>query len=202
MIETVGIILGFLGIIFAFETPRSKFLAIFRRFSNTATEPSPIVPSRPPAPSSPIYGATQSGRQPFFIREPYKAITDAQQEAQQSTKLIFLVIYDQDHPSQSKLYYSLGCFLDYFTTKRLVDDHFVAALVPLSAAGARELVPQDDPLENALWVVLNANGEIVRRESVYANADEGLKRVRAVVGGLANAKSSFKPLGNGPTNVD
>ncbi len=77
--------------------------------------------------------------------------------------------------------------MDYFTTKKLVDDHFVSALVPLSSSGAKDLVPQHDPLENALWVVLNANGEILRREGVYANPDEGLKRVRAVIGSVGNA---------------
>ncbi len=187
MIETLGIILALLSIIFAFETPRRRFLAIFRRANSQTAKPSPRVLPQASVSSDPIYGATQSGRYPFFIREPYKEISDALREARQSAKLVFLVIYDQDHPSQSKLYYSLGCFLDYFTTKKLVDDHFIPALVPLSAAGARDLVPQDDPLENALWVVLDTGGEIIRRESVYANADEGLKRVRSVIGSIANA---------------
>ncbi|MDI5934682.1 hypothetical protein [Halomonas kalidii] len=188
MIEIIAIVLALVGILFAFETPRRKFLSIFGAATAKVTPP-PARPSslRETVPRAPVFGATQSGRHPFFIREPHNTITGAQKEARESAKLVFLVIYDQDHPSQSKLYYSLGCFLDYFTTKKLVDDHFVSALVPLSSSGARDLVPQDDPLENALWVVLGTDGQILRRESVYANPDEGLQRVRAVIGGAANA---------------
>jgi hypothetical protein len=36
-------------------------------------------------------------------------------------------------------------------------------------------------LELCLWVVLNSAGEILRREGVYADADEGMKRVREVI---------------------
>ena len=188
MIETLGLVLALVGILFAFETPRRKFLSIFGRSTAKVTPPpSSRSTAATAVPRGPVFGATQSGRQPFFIREPHETILSALQEAKKSAKPVFLVIYDEDHPSQSKLYYSLGCFLDYFTTKKLVDDHFVSALVPLSSSGAKDLVPQDDPLENALWVVLSANGEILRREGVYANPDEGLKRVRAVIGSVGNA---------------
>lgn len=187
MIETLGLVLAIVGIIFAFETPRHKFLSLFSGPKAEGTSLPPRFSVGENAPQNPLFGATQSGRQPFFIREPHRTIPGALQESRESEKPIFLVIYDQDHPSQSKLYYSLGYFLDYFTTKKLVDDHFVAALVPLSSSGAKDLVPQDDPLENALWVVLNTDGKILRREGVYANPDEGLKRVRAVIGSLANA---------------
>lgn len=186
MIESLGLVLGLVGVLFAFETPRRKFLSMF---SSTTAKSTPLPPRSSvgqAAPLSPFYGATQSGRQPFFIREPHETISGALQEARESAKPIFLVIYDQDHPSQSKLYYSLGCFLDYFTTKKLVNDHFVSALVPLSSSGAKDLVPQDDPLENALWVVLSSEGKILLREGVYANPDEGLKRVRSVIGSIAN----------------
>lgn len=186
MIETLGLVLALVGIVFAFETPRRKFLSMFGGSTAKVTPLPSCSPVGEAVPRDPIFGATQSGRHPFFIREPHKTISSALREAKKSAKPIFLVIYDQDHPSQSKLYYSLGCFLDYFTTKKLVDDHFVSALVPLSSSGAKDLVPQDDPLENALWVVLGKDGEILRRESVYANPDEGLKRVRAVIGSAAN----------------
>ena len=179
MIETVAILLAVLGIVFAFETPRRKFLSLFGHHAIRTKPQNSSV--RVSVPQPPVHGATQSGRHPFFIREPYATIPDAQEKARKTGKPIFLVIYDQEHPTLSKLYYSLGCFLDYFTTKKLVDDHFVSALVPVSSIGARDLVPPDDPLEKALWVVLNAKGEVIKREGVYANPDEGLKRVRQVI---------------------
>ena len=187
MVEIVAIVLTVVGILFAFETPRRKFLSIFGATTAKVTPPPRSSSLKETAPVAPVFGATQSGRHPFFIREPHNTISSALKDARKSAKMVFLVIYDQDHPTQSKLYYSLGCFLDYFTTKKLVDDHFVSALVPVSSPGARDLVQQDDPLENSLWVVLGTDGEIIRRESVYANADEGLKRVRTVIGRTANA---------------
>lgn len=186
MMETFGIVLALVGIVFAFETPRRRFLSIFGGSTAKVTPPTSTSVLRETAPRDSVFGAMHSGRHPFFIREPHKSISEALQDAKKSAKPLFLVIYDQDHPSQSKLYYALGCFLEYFTTKKLVDDHFVFALVPLSSPGAKDLVPLDDPLESALWVVLSADGEILQRESVYANPDEGLKRVRTIIGSAAN----------------
>ena len=128
-----------------------------------------------------VFGAIESGREPFFISEPKHDVKSAKSEALNTGKLIFLVIYNEDHPTKSKLYYSLGCFMDYFTTKKLVDDHFVSALVSSKNEDAAALVPSDDPLENCLWVVLDSSEEILVREGVYANPDEGLKRVRKVI---------------------
>lgn len=71
--------------------------------------------------------------------------------------------------------------MEYHTTKKLVDRSFVAVVVPNLTPEIIALVPADDPLENCLWVVMQPNGEIIRREGVYANADEGMKRVRAVI---------------------
>jgi hypothetical protein len=42
-------------------------------------------------------------------------------------------------------------------------------------------VPEDDPLESCLWVVLDLSSSIIRRERIYANPDEGMKRVREVI---------------------
>ncbi len=95
--------------------------------------------------------------------------------------MVFVVVYDPEHPTRSKLDYSLGYFMEYQTTKRLVDQHFVAAVGPSSDPAFGALVPEDDPLELCLWVVTTSNGEILRSEGVYANPNEGMKRVRAVI---------------------
>ena len=94
---------------------------------------------------------------------------------------MFAVIYDEKHPKQSKLNFSLGYFMEYHTTKKLVDEYFVTVLLKASDKEANKLIPEDDPLENCLWVVMKADGQIIRREGVYANPDEGLKRVREVI---------------------
>ena len=71
--------------------------------------------------------------------------------------------------------------MEYHTTKKLLDEYFIPAVVKDSNEKAAALVPSDDPLENCLWVVLTPAGEVIKHESVYANPDEGLKRVRAVI---------------------
>jgi hypothetical protein len=133
-------------------------------------------------------GTSTSGGNPFFIEEPKHTLREAVDTSRTTGKPIFLVIYDENHPSKSKLYYSLGYFMEYHTTKKLVMDHFIPALVPKSDRDAAALIPLDDPLENCLWVVLNHDGSIIRREGVYANPDEGLNRVRGVVRELGAAQ--------------
>lgn len=194
MIELVGLLLAILGIVFAFETPRQKFVNFFGGRAKTPhSHQTPTPQTVAHGPAAATSGATQSGRSPFFISEPLLSLQEARDESRKTGKPLFLVIYDDEHPSKSKLDYSLGCFLDYFATKKLLEQHFVCALLPVSARDAREYVPDDDPLENALLVVTSAAGEVLRREGVYANPDEGLKRVRAVIAQLADASQETPP---------
>jgi hypothetical protein len=117
----------------------------------------------------------------FFLRKPHSILDEALKEAKQRGLLLFVVIYDPEHPSHSKLDHALGYFMEYQTTKRLVDQHFVPVVGRSDDPAFSALVPEDDPLELCLWVVLDGDGNIVRREGVYANPDEGMKRVRAMI---------------------
>jgi putative GTP pyrophosphokinase len=116
--------------------------------------------------------------QTFFIREPYFNLTQAKNESKATNKPVFAVIYDEKHPLNSRLEYSLGYFMEYQTTKKIVDEYFIACLVSTSTSEAKLLIPDDDPLENCRLVILSPNEEILLSEGVYANPDEGLKRVR------------------------
>ena len=120
-------------------------------------------------------------RNKFFLRRPHDRLDQGLAEAKARNVLAFVVIYDPAHPSHSKLDYALGCFTEYQTTKRLVDQHFVPIIGPSDDPMFSSLVPEDDPLELCLWVVLDGNGKVLRREGVYANPDEGMKRVRSVI---------------------
>lgn len=131
-------------------------------------------------PSSPSTDPQNSANR-FFLRSPHDDLKSAQAEAAERGAMVFIVVYDPDHPTRSKLEFSLGYFMEYQTTKRLVDQHFVAVVGPSNDPALGALVPEDNPLELCLWVVLAPGGEILRREGVYANSDEGMKRVRAVV---------------------
>lgn len=117
----------------------------------------------------------------FFLTPPVPTYSQAIVKANTLNKHVFMVIYDPSHPRKSKLSYSLGYFLEYQTTRNLVEEYFVTALVPNTDESAAKLVPNDDPLENCRWVVLDKNGNVIRSEGVYANPEEGLKRTREVV---------------------
>ncbi len=117
----------------------------------------------------------------FFQGHYVTSLQEALATSKESNRPLFMVIYDSKHPKRSKLDHSLGHFLEYNTTKKLVQDNFVQALIDVHSEGARQFLPADDPLEKALWVVLAPNGEILHREGVYANPDEGLKRTRGAI---------------------
>ena len=86
-------------------------------------------------------------RNKFFLREPHTKLDVALEEAKGRDLLLFVVIYDPLHPSHSKLDFSLGYFMEYQTTKRLVDQHFVPVIGASSDPDFLSLVPKDDPLE-------------------------------------------------------
>ena len=120
----------------------------------------------------------------FFMGKVFSSLTEAVTVSTAEQEPIFAVIYDSKHRYQSKLNRSLGLFLEYETTKALIRDNFVQALLDVHSPGVRQYVPNDDPLENCLLVVLRPDGEIVRREGVYANPDEGLARTQSILQGL------------------
>ncbi|GFE61704.1 hypothetical protein [Geobacter sp. AOG2] len=114
----------------------------------------------------------------YFTGKVYYELENASNAAQQQTKPLFIVIYDNNKMTRSKLDHSLGYFLEYETTKDLVNNNFIQVLGEAADPNFSKLVPEDDPLENCLLVIMSPNGYILRREGVYANPDEGLKRVR------------------------
>lgn len=160
------------------ENPRGRVLAArymprsFNRWMQASQ--AAAFPSRP-APD-PHHSANR-----FFLRPPHDDLDVARAEAAERGLPVFAVVFDAEHPTLSKLEFSLGYFMEYQTTKRIVDQHFVAAVGPSSDPAFGALVPSDDPLELARLVAFKPDGEIIRSEGVYANPDEGMKRVRAMV---------------------
>ena len=117
----------------------------------------------------------------LFLRQPEGDIAEAIKKAASMNKLVFMVIFDPHHPTKSNLAYALGHFLQYQTTRKLVDQSFVCCMVPASNDTAKALIPVEDALDNCRWVVLNIEGDILRSESLYASPDEGLARIRKVI---------------------
>lgn len=159
------------------DSPRGRILAA--RYT-PRTFNSWIHVSQAASTASPFSDPQRSTNR-FFLRAPHDSLEAAKAEAAERGALVFAVIFDAEHPSHSKLDFSLGYFLEYQTTKRLVDQHFVAVVGASNEPSLGALVPENDPLENCLWVVITPEGAILRREGVYANPDEGMRRVREVL---------------------
>ena len=117
----------------------------------------------------------------FFKGKVLSDIKQAKQLSKKQNKPIFIVIYDKSHPTLSKLDHSLGYFMEYETTKRLVHENFIQVLTDSETPGAKELIPVDNPLEKCLLTVISPYNTILRQEGVYANPDEGLKRVKEII---------------------
>jgi hypothetical protein len=114
----------------------------------------------------------------FFIGATLVNYNEAIEIAKKEKKGVFLVIYDKEHSTRSNLDYSLGYFTNYEMTKRLINQYFIQVIVPSSDPDASKLIPEDYHMENCLLVVIDTKNKVIRKEGVYANPDEGLKRVR------------------------
>ena len=121
----------------------------------------------------------------FFRAIPFSTLADALVEAKRRDRPVFAVVYDQSSSTLSKLDNALGYFMEYASTKDLVDGNFVVALV--ATTEATHLVTSS-PLELARWFLLDKNGSILDQRDVYANPDEGLNTVRRLVS--SNGKRS------------
>ncbi len=114
----------------------------------------------------------------FFKATPLASLRQAMAEATRLNKRVLAVLYDDKHRQLSKLDYSLGYFMEYEATKAEVHENFVVAILPVSEA--KHLVPTGT-LETARWFLLDKHGSILAQQDVYANPDEGLKTVKALV---------------------
>jgi len=114
---------------------------------------------------------------PFFKGKVFDNLASAKLESEKLNKPIFMVIFDGNHPKKSRIDWALGYFMEYDTTKKLVSDNFIQVIVDCTKENVRKYIPEDKPLETCLLVILNKD-DIIRQETVYANMDEGMKRVR------------------------
>lgn len=117
----------------------------------------------------------------FFIGATLTSLSDALITARQENKGLFIVIYDPEHSTNSQLDYCLGYFSEYQITKRLINQNFVQAIVSSSSTDTQRYTPQNYHMEKCLLVVLDRRQQIISQEEVYANPDEGLKRVRQCI---------------------
>ncbi|WP_248320110.1 serine/threonine-protein kinase [Caballeronia sp. Sq4a] len=117
----------------------------------------------------------------YFKSPPFSNLSDAKESSSRSGKPTFIVVFNDHHPTKSKLDHTLGYFMEYQTTKDLVEHNFEVALIAAEPSHYPDLVHFDDPLEKPRWVVLAPDGTKLISETLYGNPDEGLKRIRAVL---------------------
>lgn len=117
---------------------------------------------------------------PFFKGKVFDNLASAKLESEKLNKPIFMVIFNGNHPNRSRIDWALGYFMEYDTTKKLVSDNFIQVIVDSTKENVSKYIPEDEPLETCLLVILNKD-DIIRQETVYANMDEGMKRVRETI---------------------
>lgn len=214
--ETIGLVatlLGGLSAIFYFWDKIAAFyereravrrqiknesgLGVALSFTNAAK---PADRKEPPLDAGEIWGATQSGRTPFFINVPFTDLALAKRESERSGKKLLLVVYDAEHSRQSQVRFLLGCALDYLPVKQTVDQKFVVCLAPKQMPGVGDLVPEGSWLEAALMYVFEPDGTLQWRTDVHGNPktmqtylDEilsGTKRITTPPGARADAAAA------------
>jgi serine/threonine-protein kinase len=120
-------------------------------------------------------------RRRYFRGVVYDNLEDAQAAAIRDQRPVFLIVFDSTKPKKSEIEHALGYFMQRQSTKDEVARHFVQAIVDVHRLRDRNLVPAEETLESCLWLVLDLKGRSHITESVYANPDEGAKRVHAAV---------------------
>lgn len=123
----------------------------------------------------------------FFLRQPHISISAALAEAQARNLAVFAIVFDENHSTRSELDYHFGNFMKWEATKRLVDQHFVAALGPSSDSGFCALVPPGVPLEQCRWAVLNGAGHIVDSGYVHGNPSDSYNLVHNLIADSAGS---------------
>jgi len=117
----------------------------------------------------------------YFLGKVFIDLIQAKELSNKLKKPLFIVIYDKTRPKLSKLDYSLGYFMEYETTKKLVNNNFVQVLIESEKPGVKELISPEEPLENCLLTILTPDNKILRQEGVYGNPDEGLRRTKEII---------------------
>jgi len=117
----------------------------------------------------------------YFLGKVQTDLKHAKELSKKENKPMFIVIYDKSHPKLSRIDYSLRYFMEYETTKKMVNNNFIQVLIDSEKPDIKELIPAEEPLENCLLTVLTPDNKILRQESVYANPDEGLKRTKEII---------------------
>ncbi|NEI62158.1 restriction endonuclease [Rhizobium leguminosarum] len=123
-------------------------------------------------------GKSQEGMLLHYLRQPHMNYRLAMAECRARNRPLLAVIYKHEHPTFSRLSFALSYFMELPSTKKLVDTHFVNLVAPAIDPDVTGLVPIHDNLEHCLMVVLGPDGSLIARETVYANPEIGLERLR------------------------
>jgi hypothetical protein len=141
---------------------------------------SSAIQAATPAEPSPA-AVRESSRINFFSGHALTNLEEAFADAKEKQVPIFMVVYDSDHPRNSRMDYYFRWFMDYETTKQLVRENFIQVLGDAKEPRVAEYIPEGDPLEHCLAVVLAPDGSVIRRQSIPGNPDEAMRWTKALV---------------------
>lgn len=113
-----------------------------------------------------------------FGTAPGHDLNAALKRAEKDKKRVLLFFWnpkEKDYPGLDMKY-----FAELKETKKLLKDNFILVLLDRGHNQVKKYLPEGN-IEKPWWVLIEADGQLVRQKAVYANPDEGLKTVKELV---------------------
>lgn len=114
-----------------------------------------------------------------FGQVPGRDLDSALKRSTTEKKRVLLFFWNSKEKERSP-----GLEMRYFAereeTKKLLKDNFILVLLDRGHQDVKRLVP-DRNIEKAQWVLIGADGNVIKSEPVYGNPDVGLKVVKELI---------------------
>ncbi|WP_426020348.1 serine/threonine protein kinase [Brevundimonas sp. DWR2-3-1b1] len=113
----------------------------------------------------------------FRDQSPLSTLTEAAAEAKRTDRRILAFVYDPTQEGLGRLDHALGAFLRNRRTRDRMNHNFVTALVPMSQLMAVSELLNEESMETARWVVLDADVGALEHAVIYDNAEVAEKQM-------------------------
>lgn len=109
----------------------------------------------------------------FMEVRPHGTLTAAAEQAKAQGRHLLAFVYDPAKPQRSRLDHALRYFLQNRKTRDTMNSAFLAALIPLSQLVGITDILDGKSMEEARWIVFDAELDAKEEARIYANASQG-----------------------------
>lgn len=126
----------------------------------------------------------------YFVGQVSRDITAALQRGKMEHKPVWIVAWDVDffHTTEGKTINTGDYWLRYFyenpETKKLVAKNFIQAFTTLKNPAISQWIDPSDVTHVPVYIVIDADGNLLLKKRHASNAIDGLKHVQEVVASL------------------